>query len=125
MAEKVKLVLARPDKTIKSGMYAGIVLPGCPNNLTVIAGRAPSIVRLEPGIVQLLNEAGKAEEKFFVGSGVAQIVDNVCVISAEKALARKDVTQEEAADRLENAASEEDAAFYRMIADDLAAFPDK
>ena len=121
MAEKVKLVLARPDKTIKSGMYAGIVLPGCPDNLTVIAGRAPSIVRLEPGIVQLLNEA----EKFFVGSGVAQIVDNVCVISAEKALARKDVTQEEAADRLENAASEEDEAFYRMIADDLAAFPDK
>ena len=114
MAEKVKLVLARPDKTIKSGMYAGIVLPGCPDNLTVIAGRAPSIVRLEPGIVQLLNEAGKAEEKFFV-----------CAISAEKALARKDVTQEEAADRQENAASEEEAAFYRMIADDLAAFPDK
>lgn len=125
MAEKVKLVLARPDKTIKSGMYAGIVLPGCPDNLTVIAGRAPSIVRLEPGVVQLLNEAGKAEEKFFVGNGVVQIVDNVCVISAEKALARKDVTQEEAADRQENAASEEEAAFYRMIADDLAAFPDK
>ena len=119
------MVLARPDKTIKSGMYAGIVLPGCPDNLTVIAGRAPSIVRLEPGIVQLLNEAGKAEEKFFVGNGVVQIVDNVCAISAEKALARKDVTQEEAADRQENAASEEEAAFYRMIADDLAAFPDK
>lgn len=125
MTEKVKLVLTRPDKTIKSGTYAGIVLPGYPDNLTVIADRAPSIVRLEPGVVQLLNEAGKAEEKFFVGSGVAQIVDNVCVISAEKALARKDVTQEEAADRLENAASEEDAAFYRMIADDLAAFPGK
>ena len=56
---------------------------------------------------------------------MVQIVDNVCAISAEKALARKNVTQEEAADRLENAASEEDAAFYRMIADDLAAFPDK
>ena len=31
MAEKVKLVLTRPDKTIKSGTYAGIVLPGYPD----------------------------------------------------------------------------------------------
>ena len=61
MAEKVKLVLTRPDKTIKSGTYAGIVLPGYPDNLTVIADRAPSIVRIEPGVVQLLSEAGNAE----------------------------------------------------------------
>ena len=96
MTEKVKLVLTRPDKTIKSGTYAGIVLPGYPDNLTVIADRAPSIVRIEPGVVQLLSEAGNAEEKFFVGNGVAQIVDNVCTISVEKAILTQGIMLQDA-----------------------------
>lgn len=122
MAEKVKLVLARPDKTIKSGMYAGIVLPGCPDNLTVIAGRAPSIVRLEPGIVQLLNEAGKAEEKFFVGNGVVQIVDNVCVISAEKAILTQGIMLQDAVNLLENSPSESERRFYGVVVEHLIAY---
>ena len=76
-------------------------------------------------IIQKTIDSLSWSQKLAERSIVVQIVDNVCAISAEKALARKDVTQEEAADRQENAASEEDAAFYRMIADDLAAFPDK
>ena len=122
MAEKVKLVLARPDKTIKSGMYAGIVLPGCPDNLTVIAGRAPSIVRLEPGIVQLLNEAGKAEEKFFVGNGVVQIVDNVCAISVEKAILTQGIMLQDAVNLLENSPSESERRFYGVVVEHLIAY---
>lgn len=122
MAEKVKLVLARPDKTIKSGMYAGIVLPGCPDNLTVIAGRAPSIVRLEPGVVQLLNEAGKAEEKFFVGNGVVQIVDNVCAISAEKAILTQGIMLQDAVNLLENSPSESERRFYGVVVEHLIAY---
>ncbi len=125
MAEKVKLVLARPDKTVKSGMYSGIVLPGCPDNLTVIAGRAPSMVWLEPGLIQLLSETGKDEEQYFIGHAVAQIVDNVCTVSAEKAMAAKDIKLAEAESLLQNAAGENDAAFYRMVIDKLTAFPDK
>lgn len=125
MAEKVKLILARPDKTFKSGMYPGIILPGYPDNLTVIAGRAPSMVWLEPGLVQLLGETGKAEEQYFIGHAIAQIVDNVCTVSAEKAMAAKDINLAEAENLLQNAANENDAAFYRMVIENLAAFPDK
>lgn len=122
MTEKVKLVLTRPDKTIKSGTYAGIVLPGYPDNLTVIADRAPSIVRIEPGVVQLLSEAGNAEEKFFVGNGVAQIVDNVCTISVEKAILTQGIMLQDAVNLLENSPSESERRFYGIVVEHLIAY---
>ncbi len=125
MTEKVKLILAKPDKIVKSGNYFGIILPGYPDNLTVIDGRAPSMVRLEPGIVQLLNEAGVAEEKIYIGGGVAQIVDNVCTVSVEKALSAKEISLQEASNRLQEIKGEENTLFYQIIVDDLTAFPDK
>ena len=98
------------------------MLPGYPDNLTVIADRAPSIVRIEPGVVQLLSEAGNAEEKFFVGNGVAQIVDNVCTISVEKAILTQGIMLQDAVNLLENSPSESERRFYGVVVEHLIAY---
>ena len=41
MAEKVKLILARPERVAKEGYYAGVIIPAFADYLTVIPGRAP------------------------------------------------------------------------------------
>lgn len=86
------------------------------------ADRAPSIVRIEPGVVQLLSEAGNAEEKFFVGNGVAQIVDNVCTISVEKAILTQGIMLQDAVNLLENSPSESERRFYGVVVEHLIAY---
>lgn len=123
MAEKVKMQLAEPDKVVKEGSFSGVVLPAYAGNLTVIPGRAPSIIWLNPGVVRLLNADSEAEEKYFVGNGVAEVADDFCKISVEHIIAFKSITPAEAEKLIPEAENKDIAAFYQMIRDYLTAFP--
>lgn len=125
MAEKVKLILARPERIAKEGYYAGVIIPAFADYLTVIPGRAPSMIWLQPGMVQLLNDNMEVVEKYFIGNGAAEIAGDVCTISAEKVIAKADINLSEACERLEAATEEADKAFYQVIYDELTGFPDK
>jgi len=78
---KVKYILSQPDKIIKSGETDGIVLPAALSNLTVISGRAPSLVKLIGGLVQFVDEP---EEKYLIKGGIANIANDVCMVSSEE-----------------------------------------
>ncbi len=125
MAEKVKLILARPERVAKEGYYAGVIIPAFADYLTVIPGRAPSMIWLRPGMVQLLNDNMDVVEKYFISNGAAEIVGDVCTISAEKVIAKADISLAEACERLEAATEETDQAFYQVIYDELTGFPNK
>lgn len=124
MAGKIRLVLARPDKTVADENVFGVVLPAYNDNLTIIADRAPGIVELKPGVVQLLEEEDRPGKKYFISGGVADVAGDVCTVSAEKAFAAAEITLAEADRRLRET-SGNFASFYRVVCEYLTAFPEK
>lgn len=123
MEKGIKLQLSQPDKTVIAGEYPAVILPAQVSNLTVIPGRAPSLVLLAPGMLQLLDNTSKVIAIYFLKNGVASVADDVCRVSSEHIIAKKDIALETAAAELEKAASTEDKAFYQAIVDELTAFP--
>lgn len=123
MAEKVKLIVAKPDKVVKKGEYWGVVLPTVHSNLTVIAGRAPSLIYLQAGPLKLLNTMDDMAEKLYVSEGVAEIADNLCTISAEYVLKAGEATVEAVKAKLSLELKSRERNFYQAVYDDLSAFP--
>ena len=83
------------------------------------------MIWLRPGMVQLLNDNMDVVEKYFISNGAAEIVGDVCTISAEKVIAKADISLAEACERLGAATEETDQAFYQVIYDELTGFPNK
>ena len=79
----IKYKLVQPDKIIKSGEAWGIVLPTGEINQTVISGQTPSILKTDNGIIRILDDKGQAIEHFFISSGVATVVDDLCIVASE------------------------------------------
>ena len=123
MAEKVKLVLAQPDKVVKTGDFWGVVLPTPQDNLTIVADRAPSLILMSAGVLKLLDDEEKIVGKFFVSGGVAEVNDNVCTVSADRVLPKGSITLDEATRFLSASANRRDRAFYQAVCDELSAFP--
>ena len=51
--------LAQPDRTVAEGDSWGVILPAGDVNLTVISERAPSLIRLDAGMLQIVDEKGE------------------------------------------------------------------
>ncbi len=122
MSEKVKFVLSKPEKVVRRGEYWGIVLPTVRDNLTVINGRAPSLVYLNPGVIKLMDSPDNVCEKIYVSEGIAEIANNQCNVSSEYILLKKEISLAEAQERLNICTDEKEQKFYQAICDDLSAF---
>lgn len=112
MAE-ISYKLVQPEKTVQEGKAWGVVLPTGEINLTVIAGRAPSLVLLEDGLLQIVDESGRALKNFLVRKGMATIADDACMVVSETILPSEAVSLDEA---LEKAKTDD---FYQVVAEYL------
>lgn len=122
MSDKIKLVLAGPDRVVEKGEYWGVVLPTAQNNLTVIAGRAPSLICLKAGVVKLMNSADDMAKKLYIAEGVAEIADDVCTVSSEYVLTAPEANIETVKSKLDSATRLREKVFYQEVYDDLIAF---
>lgn len=113
MAE-VSYKLVQPEKTVYEGKAWGVVLPAGETNLTVISGRAPSLVLLEDGLLRIVDESGKPQKSFLVRKGMASIADDFCLVASETILPADGISLDEA---LEKAKTD---GFYQAVADYLA-----
>ena len=109
----IKYKLVQPDKIVKSGEAWGVVLPTGEINQTVISGQTPSILKTDNGIVRLLDEGGQIIEQFFISSGVATVVDDLCIVAGEHILSVNDIDIA--------TASSYDDEFHQMVAEGLKA----
>lgn len=112
MAE-VSYKLVQPEKTVKEGKAWGIVLPGGEINLTVISGRAPSLVLVEDGLLRIIDESGKTLSGFLVRKGMATIANDHCLVASETIIPADGISLDEA---LEQAKTD---SFYQTVADYL------
>lgn len=122
MEGKITLQLAKPDKVVREGVFPAVILPARAGNLTVVAGRAPSLVLLADGMLQLMDENNRVSAKYFLRGGVAEIVGDVCKVASELVVDKQDISLEEAV-TAQAAAPESEKAFYQAVIDELTAYP--
>jgi F-type H+-transporting ATPase subunit epsilon len=82
--------LVSPERILFSGQVESVIVPSVEGEMTVLAGHAPVVANLKPGIVLAQTDAGNGKE-FFVGGGIVEINPAGLTILAEQARFIEDV----------------------------------
>src|SRR5271157_5255928 len=81
--------LVSPEKLVFSSQVTQVDLPGAEGDFGVLAGHAPIVSMLRPGIVTAI--AGSVRERFVIFGGVAEFSKEELTILAESASSFEDV----------------------------------
>jgi F-type H+-transporting ATPase subunit epsilon len=84
-----QLSLVSPEKLLFAGPVDQVDLPGVEGDFGVLAGHAPIVAILRPGIATAI--AGNMREKFVIFGGVAEFSKEELTILAESASSFEDV----------------------------------
>lgn len=92
MADMMQFDLVSPARRLASGEASAVQIPGADGDFTAMAGHAPTIATMRPGIVTVHGAGG--EEKFVVTGGFAEISPQGTSVLAERAMPVSEVTQD-------------------------------
>jgi F-type H+-transporting ATPase subunit epsilon len=81
--------LVSPERLLFSGQVDQVDLPGAEGDFGVLAGHAPVVAMLRPGLVTAI--AGGARDRFVVFGGVAEFSQDDLTILAESAAPVEDL----------------------------------
>ncbi len=87
MTDKISFDLVSPEKLLLSGDAEMITIPGSEGEIGVMAGHAPVLTTLKPGIVTV---SGTPATRFVVLGGFAEISPAKLTILAEEAIPAAD-----------------------------------
>ena len=106
-----------PERVLFSGDVDQVDLPGAEGDMGILAGHAPLVTALRPGIVTIFN--GGARERVVVVGGFAEVSPAGLTILADRAVPRADydtaVWAEEIKDTEEDVADAEEAERDRLV----------
>lgn len=108
MAETVQFDLVSPERLLASSAVDEVQIPGADGDMTAMAHHAPLITTLRPGLVRATGRDGETE--YVVTGGFAEIDAESISVLAERAVARKDMTQEQMKDMVDEATEKLNAA---------------
>ncbi len=80
------LHLISPEEVVYSGEVEQVDLPGAAGDLGILAGHAPTVAMLRPGIVSVLTADSKAT-RFVILGGLAEMSSTLLTVLAETAKA--------------------------------------
>lgn len=83
------LQLISPEELVYSGDVDQVDLPGVAGDLGILAGHAPTIAMLRPGIVTVMAD-GKTNARFVILGGLAEMSTTLLTILADSAKAVDD-----------------------------------
>jgi F-type H+-transporting ATPase subunit epsilon len=92
MADTMQFDLVSPEKRLASAQVVSVQIPGADGDMTAMAGHAPTITTLRPGV--LTAEGPDGTTQFVVTGGFAEISSRGVTVLAERAMAKSEVTQE-------------------------------
>jgi F-type H+-transporting ATPase subunit epsilon len=112
--------LVSPEKLAFSGEVDQVDVPGVEGDFGVLAGHAPVVAAIRPGILTVI--VGGAREKIIVLGGLAEVSDKGLTVLADVATSLEDLDRAEFADRIsgmqeklaEKEGSELDRALERL-----------
>lgn len=107
MADSFQFDLVSPERLLMSEQVASVVVPGSEGQFMVLADHAPVISTLKPGVV-VIDGGEKAETRFFVRGGLAEVRPQGLTILAERAIDLEALDAAALAEQIKNA--EEDVA---------------
>jgi len=77
--------LVTPERVLVSGAMEAVLVPGTEGDFMVMAGHAPVVSTLRPGILEATAPGGKAQ-RLFVRSGLAEATAESMTVLAEHAV---------------------------------------
>ena len=107
MAEPFAFEMVSPERRLFSGEATEVVVPGGDGYFTVMAGHAPVMSTLKPGVVDVKLADG-AFQQLFVRGGFADVAPNGLTLLAEYAVPLSELAAEDIEAHIRNA--EEDVA---------------
>ncbi|SEV92944.1 ATP synthase F1 subcomplex epsilon subunit [Cognatiyoonia koreensis] len=84
--------LVSPERRLASVEASEVQIPGADGDMTAMAGHAPTITTLRPGVLSVAHAGGTDE--YVVSGGFAEITATGVSVLAEQALPRAEMTQE-------------------------------
>jgi F-type H+-transporting ATPase subunit epsilon len=108
MAGTFKFELVSPERVLMSVDADQVVVPGSEGQFAVLAGHAPVISTLLPGVLDVT--AGNVRKRLFVKSGFAEVDPTRLTVLAEKAYDVDELSAATIADELKTAEAELAAA---------------
>lgn len=85
----VQFDLVSPERKLASRPASEVQIPGADGDMTAMAGHAPTITTLRPGILRVTHDGGTDE--YLVSGGFADIGAESISVLAEEALPRDEV----------------------------------
>lgn len=108
MAGTFKFELVSPERILLSIDADQVVVPGADGDFAVLAGHAPVISTLRPGVIEVT--AGGSKKRLFVKSGFAEVDPLRLTVLAQKAYDVDEMSGAVIADELKAAEAELGAA---------------
>src|SRR5271163_3796901 len=104
MADPLHLEFVSPERVLFSGDVDQVDLPGIEGDMGILAGHAPMVTVLRPGIVAIFR--GGAREPVVVTGGFAEVGPAGLTVLADRAVARGDFDMTVLADEIKDAAED-------------------
>lgn len=90
MADTMQFDLVSPERKLASGEVTEVRVPGADGDLTVMAGHAPLIATLRPGILVVVGPKGA--EDYAVTGGFVQVEATGITVLAERGVPKAELT---------------------------------
>ncbi len=116
MASDIALKIYIPEKLAVDKSVYRAVLPSAGKTLTVIKGRAPTLMVIDMGVVQILDESDRVVEEYYVSGGAADIKEDTCTVLTEAVIDRKEIDLAKARELYDEFAN----PFYKWLIEELS-----
>jgi F-type H+-transporting ATPase subunit epsilon len=84
MPERFEFELVTPERLLLSQKVDMVVVPGSEGNFGVLAGHAPFISTIRPGVIDIY-EGQAVTRRIFVVGGLAEVTPQRCTVLADEA----------------------------------------
>lgn len=95
---KVNFRLVMPERELLATEADMVVVPGSEGDFGVLHGHAPLISTVRAGVLEVI-QGTKAEQRFLVVGGFAEVTPERCTVLANEAMPFESVTAEQLAER--------------------------
>ena len=95
---KVTFRLVMPERELLNTEADMVVVPGSEGDFGVLPGHAPLISTVRPGVLEVF-QGNKAEQRFLVAGGFAEVTPERCTVLAEEAVPFETVTADALVER--------------------------
>lgn len=109
MADKVEFELVSPEKLLASQPVNMVVVPGTEGDFGVLAGHAPLISTVRPGVIDVY-EGDRVVDRVFVAGGFAEVTETRCTVLAEQAVPVAEIDRAKAEQELKDLGEDLDDA---------------